>query len=191
MVTGLRLTASSDSAFRVNKKQSYRRRLTTRISRIILTRQPGTVIRQKTDNQNQRITGYQTEIYKVSGVVKNEYGKAVAGAKVTLANGDVHYSATTDEAGIYSVDVYKTDRDYTMTVSATNYANAEKAVSFNGQDVTLDVVLDNTTTGIEKVKTTDNVVEAIFTVDGKRVSKLQKGLNIVRMSNGDVKKIIK
>ena len=78
-----------------------------------------------------------------------------------------------------------------MTVSATNYANAEKAVSFNGQDVTLDVVLDNTTTGIEKVKTTDNVVEAIFTVDGKRVSKLQKGLNIVRMSNGDVKKIIK
>ena len=124
-------------------------------------------------------------------MVKNEYGKAVAGAKVTLANGDVHYSATTDEAGIYSVDVYKTDRDYTMTVSATNYANAEKAVSFNGQDVTLDVVLDNTTTGIEKVKTTDNVVEAIFTVDGKRVSKLQKGLNIVRMSNGDVKKIIK
>lgn len=135
--------------------------------------------------------GYQTEIYKVSGVVKNEYGMAVAGAKVTLTNDNILYSATTDELGCYSIDVCKTDRDYTMTVSATNYANAEKAVSFNGQDVTLDVVLDNTTTGIEKVKTTDNVVEAIFTVDGKRVSKLQKGLNIVRMSNGDVKKIIK
>ena len=135
--------------------------------------------------------GYELNTMKVTGKVTNASGKAIAGATVKLVNDNILYSATTDEAGIYSVDVYKTDRDYTMTVSATNYANAEKAVSFNGQDVTLDVVLDNTTTGIEKVKTTDNVVEAIFTVDGKRVSKLQKGLNIVRMSNGDVKKIIK
>lgn len=135
--------------------------------------------------------GYELNTMKVTGKVTNASGKAIAGATVKLVNDNIHYSATTDEAGIYSVDVYKTDRDYTMTVSATNYANAEKAVSFNGQDVTLDVVLDNTTTGIEKVKTTDNVVEAIFTVDGKRVSKLQKGLNIVSMSNGEVKKIIK
>ena len=78
-----------------------------------------------------------------------------------------------------------------MTVSASNYAQTEKAVSFNGQDVTLDVVLDNTTTGVEKVEAKENAVVAIFTVDGKRVSRLQKGLNIVRMSNGEVKKIIK
>lgn len=66
VATGLRLTASSDSAFRVNKKQSYRRRLTTRISRIILTRQPGTVIRQKTDNQNQRITKCLRNAFEIS-----------------------------------------------------------------------------------------------------------------------------
>jgi hypothetical protein len=134
--------------------------------------------------------GYQTELHKVSGVVKNVSGKAVAGAKVTLTNDNILYSATTDEFGCYSVDVCKTDRDYTMTVSASDYAQVEKAVSFDGQDITVDVVL-GLTTGVKEVKATDNVVEAIFTVDGKRVSKLQKGLNIVRMSNGEVKKIIK
>ena len=55
--TGLRQTESSGSAFRVNKNQSYRGRLTTRISRILLTRQLGTVVRRETDNPNQRSTG--------------------------------------------------------------------------------------------------------------------------------------
>ena len=54
--TGLRQTKSSGSAFRVNKNQSYRGRLTTRTSPILLTRQLGTVVRRKTDNPNQRST---------------------------------------------------------------------------------------------------------------------------------------
>lgn len=54
--TGLRQTESSGSAFRVNKNQSYRGRLTTRTSPILLTRQLGTVVRRKTDNPNQRTT---------------------------------------------------------------------------------------------------------------------------------------
>ena len=57
---GLRQTESSGSAFRVNKNQSYRGRLTTRTSRILLTRQLGTVVRQETDNPNQRSTDWVT-----------------------------------------------------------------------------------------------------------------------------------
>lgn len=135
--------------------------------------------------------GYELNTMKVTGKVTNASGKAIAGATVKLVNDNIQYSATTDADGNYSVDVYKSDRDYTMTVSASNYAQTEKVVSFNGQDVTLDVVLDNTTTGVEKVEARENAVVAIFTADGKRVSRLQKGLNIVRMSNGEVKKIIK
>lgn len=34
------------------------------------------------------------------------------------------------------------------------------------------------------------VVEAVFTADGKRVGRLQRGLNIVRMSNGTIRKVL-
>ena len=51
----------------------------------------------------------------------------------------------------------------------------------------------NDGTGID-LRTADNdsaVVEQVFTFDGKRVSTLQKGLNIVRYSNGKVVKVFK
>ena len=74
--TGLRQTESSGSAFRVNKNQSYRGRLTTRISRILLTRQLGTVVRRETDNPNQRSTHHNTHI--CVGREKEEARKEVA-----------------------------------------------------------------------------------------------------------------
>ena len=51
-----RQTKSSGSAFRVNRNQPCRGWLTMRISRILLTRQLGAVVRRKTDNPNQRTT---------------------------------------------------------------------------------------------------------------------------------------
>ena len=53
--------------------------------------------------------------------------------------------------------------------------------------------LDNTSTGIETIKTaTDNVkAEAIYDVNGVRQNSLTKGINIVKMSDGTTKKIIK
>lgn len=47
-------------------------------------------------------------------------------------------------------------------------------------------------TGIDGVKTTSEVtVEGIYTIDGKRLSEMQSGVNIVRMSDGTTQKIIK
>ena len=55
-----------------------------------------------------------------------------------------------------------------------------KAFSFGGE-----------TTGINGVETlTDGAVESIFTISGARVNSLQKGLNIVKMSNGKVQKVL-
>ena len=66
-VTLPRQKENSGSAFRVNKNQSYRGRLTTRTSPILLTRQLGTVVRRKTDNPNQRTTSILLNGYKECG----------------------------------------------------------------------------------------------------------------------------
>ena len=51
----------------------------------------------------------------------------------------------------------------------------------------------NNTTGVnEKLgMRNEKWADAIYTIDGKRLSQLQRGLNIVRMSDGSVRKIIK
>lgn len=46
-------------------------------------------------------------------------------------------------------------------------------------------------TGIGQVFGDEDVrIEAIYTIDGKRINSLQKGINIVRMSNGRVEKVV-
>lgn len=44
-------------------------------------------------------------------------------------------------------------------------------------------------TGINGVDTADAEIEAIYTINGTRVNNLQKGLNIVKMSNGKTQKV--
>ena len=70
----------------------------------------------------------------------------------------------------------------------------------DGDKATLDKILkeikeflDNTPTSIETIKpATDNVkAEAIYDVNGVRQNSLTKGINIVKMSDGTVKKVIK
>ena len=70
----------------------------------------------------------------------------------------------------------------------------------DGDKATLDKILkeikeflDNTPTSIETIKpATDNVkAEAIYDVNGVRQNSLTKGINIVKMSDGTTKKIIK
>lgn len=53
--------------------------------------------------------------------------------------------------------------------------------------------INNALTGIDELDTDDRRVEIqeIYTADGKRISQLQRGLNIVRMSDGSVRKILR
>ena len=48
---------------------------------------------------------------------------------------------------------------------------------------------DDDATGINGVDAADIEIEAIYTINGAKVNSLQKGLNIVKMSNGKVKKV--
>jgi len=45
-------------------------------------------------------------------------------------------------------------------------------------------------TGISQASTKDSQATAFFTVDGRRNTQMQRGLNIVRMSDGSIKKVI-
>lgn len=84
-------------------------------------------------------------------------------------------------------------------VSSANHSFS----TYDGEDgdkATLDKILkeikeflDNTPTSIETIKpATDNVkAEAIYDVNGVRQNSLTKGINIVKMSDGTTKKIIK
>lgn len=74
----------------------------------------------------------------VSGVVDAEDAEAVEGATVSLVSGGVLYSATTDEAGEYSMDVIQKNLEYTAVVTAPGYVvYKEDNVSFGINDFTL------------------------------------------------------
>lgn len=58
--------------------------------------------------------------------------------------------------------------------------------------VTVNFVYDETSTGIRDLATDSKAtVVSRYTVDGKRTSELQKGINIVKLSNGKTVKVIK
>lgn len=70
--------------------------------------------------------------------------------------------------------------------------------TYDGDKAKLTNILDeiknflNTPTGIETIKPTDNAqATAIYDVNGVRQNSLTKGINIVKMSDGTTKKIIK
>lgn len=46
------------------------------------------------------------------------------------------------------------------------------------------------TAGIENITTNDASKESYFTVDGRRLQHLQKGLNIVKRADGTTKKVL-
>lgn len=51
-------------------------------------------------------------------------------------------------------------------------------------------IFDDGATGINGVDAADAEIEAIYTVNGVKVNSLQKGLNIVKMSNGKTQKVL-
>lgn len=102
------------------------------------------------------------------------------------------------------IDIYKTsDVDATHAIEnqlkdamavTTNYTTYSAE---NGGKVQLEAAIkaakdfSDTTTGIEKPATADNAtVSEIYSINGVRNAQLTKGINIVKMSNGTVKKVI-
>ena len=103
----------------------------------------------------------------------------------------MRYTATTDANGLYNIEVFKSNLDYNATISAEGYTTVTRSVHFANADVTLNIALTDTASGISNINAKDdNGIKGIYTVDGKKLQQLQQGINIVQMCNGTVKKVI-
>ena len=102
---------------------------------------------------------------------KNNETEAVLTTKPTLTT-----TATSDsEPGIYEI-----------TVSGAEAQNYE--MSYVNGTLT---ITERHDTGINQIMSDENGNAMIFTIDGKRVDKLQKNLNIIRMNDGTTRKVMK
>ena len=108
--------------------------------------------------------------------------------KYYLYNIGAHMYAYITEDGhlvmsIVPVEVEINNADTGVTIG-TDTSTRWGFVIADGVDVDKDV------TGIEGVKTSSTAIEEYYTLDGKRLKAPQKGVNIIRMSDGTTKKVI-
>ena len=100
-----------------------------------------------------------------------------------------------------ALNVVKNDNSKTFTASVGsmngytwtgNAREVQLMVSDGNGNVQLSGAhVEISTTGIPSVPSvTDTGIEAIYGIDGRRYQTLQLGLNIVRMKNGQVKKVV-
>lgn len=122
--------------------------------------------------QGQEVASFDKDTY--------EYNIDVDGA---ITADDIKVAATGRQA-LVDKKVEKTAEGYKATISVTAADYSETHV------YTLNI--KNVASGIDNVKNTANAAPAaIYNAAGQRVSNMTKGLNIVKMNNGNVKKVLK
>jgi hypothetical protein len=115
---------------------------------------------------------------------------------------DVVVSETTltwtgsDYAMLYAIckegNVVGFTTETTFTIEEKGSYTVRAANEMGGLSAASEAVVVSTTTGIRNINEQDNAiaVTGIYTIDGKRLDKMQRGLNIVRMSDGTTKKVM-
>jgi hypothetical protein len=133
-------------------------------------------------------------LYSESVVNNTFYGKAIADTPTEgLLTGVYEATEAPDDSYVLAsinnkVAFYQVDNENKPTVGANRaYLTApaagakSRAFFFEGDDATAIATISALTSG---------EVEAIYTVGGAKVNSLQKGINIVKMQNGETKKVI-
>lgn len=134
-----------------------------------------------------------------------------------LCNKDGHYQIDESNPSTSWQIVNKDNKQFLYNIGARKYAslkddgslklsdtpvplnmqNGDKGIVFgNHQDKQWNFVLnqnvepDHSTTGLNFVESEDNGVYSIYSLGGNRIAQSKKGVNIIRMKNGTIKKII-
>lgn len=167
-------------------------------------------------SENTKDKGYAYKLYIKPSIGKNRYfnidqgnNKYTAAESTGPWNDFLFISAEQKEAYSEYADLYKEANTYTSNekVSATLLSdlkdvltNASKSTyaSYSSDKTNLkDIIkqiedyLKSHTTGIDEVANTNNIKQtAIYNANGVRISKMQKGINIVKMSNGENQKVL-
>ena len=96
---------------------------------------------------------------------------------------------------IDTITVYLAEGDYEWYTisSSTSVSTSDKHAFHVGSATEQYVIVDEVLSDILSAKNADNAAEpqSIFTLEGKRISTPQRGVNIIRMSDGSVRKINK
>jgi hypothetical protein len=105
--------------------------------------------------------------------------------------GDVYQVRITDESGnvVYEKAV-NTVNIVALSIDISAYAKGRYTVIVENNNETFTGEIDKQTTGIKEVNNDATKAVRYYSIDGKRISTPQRGLNIIRTSEGKIKKIV-
>ncbi|MCC8176762.1 MAG: carboxypeptidase regulatory-like domain-containing protein [Bacteroidales bacterium] len=122
---------------------------------------------------------YEIDLNSVYGTVTDKTDAPIAGATVTITSGDVIYTATTDEYGQFSADIYQPTLEYTVTVSAEGYEAYTHAtpVKVDEQSQYLDIHLTSIGDSVISISADQLAAEGavVYDLQGRRVEKPAAG----------------
>lgn len=91
---------------------------------------------------------------------------------------------TSNEGGDYSIEDITLESDGAIRLVESKSQNMCHYIDY------IVLVSKDVVTGADSVPSVDDAVEAIYTAGGAKVSALQPGINIVKMQNGEAKKVL-
>lgn len=100
-------------------------------------------------------------------------------------------SVTSSDAAVAEVEIIGEEENcITVKVTGKKIGNAILTATAGNITATCNITVVDKSTGIENVVTGNTAVEGIYNINGMRLNSLQKGLNIIKMSNGTTKKVM-
>ena len=94
---------------------------------------------------------------------------------------------------VNNVELKKEQLEYGATITPPATDNEGHEIMWNSHPTTMPAyditIYGSVATGIESISA-DNESVAIFSIEGKQLSKYQKGLNIVKYPNGQIRKVV-
>lgn len=96
----------------------------------------------------------------LKGNVTNTKGEPVKNAKVLIESGNVQYSATTDEDGDYSMTVFQSALEFSLTVTAEGYKSLSTGLLLEDPETVKDFILEEAET--DGIQLFDNDTEDVY-----------------------------
>lgn len=121
-------------------------------------------------------------------IVEGESGNLIITVYGTDAS---EISVTSSDAAVAEVEIIGEEENcITVKVTGKKIGNAILTATAGNITATCNITVVDKSTGIENVVTGNTAVEGIYNINGMRLNSLQKGLNIIKMSNGTTKKVM-
>lgn len=151
----------------------------------------GTDAVKPTDSAAAALTNEQKDnktLWTVAGKAReNNYKMAV----VNMVNNSAFFTESTDLVKItFTADASAVDGTYTAKLTSVEFADATTGALIKGEDVAFNIIVCQDPTALRSLKSGE-ATSAVYNASGVQQQGVKKGVNIIRMSNGTVKKVVK